>query len=99
MDFPGYTSFKTKHKQATSSFVIETNPKLGSQIPKDPKPLLSETLAAKWKETDKQKLGGKNGSSPRIQICPKISGLPLYILFWRWDVSTINPILRRGLDP
>ena len=33
--------------------------------------------------------------SHRIQICPK-KGISPIILFWRWDVSTINPTLGRG---
>ena len=36
--------------------------------------------------------------SLRIQICPKISGFPLYF-YSRDGIETINPTLGRGMDP
>ena len=32
----------------------------------------------------------------RIKICPEVSGLPLYSLFWGWDSSTIKPTTNPG---
>ena len=33
----------------------------------------------------------------RIQVCPR-KGISSTILFWGWDVETINPTRRKGLD-
>ena len=81
-----YTSFQTKPLAATQQVVTwKKYPKLGSTKFRKIRNSPQGDICGKVKRNG-QKLGGKNGSSPRIwSICPKISGLPLFFLFWRWD--------------
>ncbi len=75
------TIWNVPHKNCAKSRWKSAPPRPVSKYPK--KSLINSKSKNKW--------------ALRIQICPKNPGISPIILFWGWDVSTINPTRSGGL--